>query len=169
MTVTEIARSIVTEHPLIRRLAALGLEPEDFVIFGSAPLFVHGYSAVLRDLDIVARGTAWAQARGTGLPTVGTITGDDAVQFWGERITVFQDWISPFWNTDDLISRADIIGGFRFAPLADVLAYKFMLRRRKDIADIQAFAQRQLVRSGSSRELAAVACWQGLASFRYST
>ena len=144
MAMPEAAAPAITEHPLIRGLVALGLEPEDFVIFGSAPLYVHGYRSALRDLDIVARGEAWERARETGSPTVGTITGAEAAQFWGEKITVYRDWISPLWDVHDLIRRADVISGLRFAPLADVLAYKLMLRRPKDITDIQRFAQRNL-------------------------
>ncbi len=137
----EPAASPAREHPLLRRLAALGLETADFVIFGSAPLLAHGLRPAIRDLDIVARGTAWERARQCGLPATGTITGAEAAQFWDGRITFFRHWITPHWNTDDLISRAEVIDGLRFAPLTDVLAYKLMLQRPKDIADIQAITQ----------------------------
>jgi hypothetical protein len=45
------------------------------------------------------------------------------------------------WTADVLIERAEIIQGLRFARLADVLAYKQMLMRPKDMADIQALSQ----------------------------
>ena len=45
----------VSEHPLIRRLASLGLDREHFVIFGSGPLLVQGIRTKIGDLDIVAR------------------------------------------------------------------------------------------------------------------
>jgi hypothetical protein len=137
----EVLARRAAAHQLIRQLAALGLNAEDFVIFGSAPLLLHGFRSTIGDLDIVARGAAWDQARELGVPTVGTITGTEAIQFRAERITVFRDWISPRWDVDDLISRADVIGGLRFATLADVIAYKLMLRRPKDIADIERIAQ----------------------------
>jgi hypothetical protein len=127
----------VIDHPLIRGLTTLALDSGDFVIFGSAPLLVHGFRATLGDLDIVARGTAWEQARRFGKPAKGTVTGGEAAHFPEERITVFRNWISPAWDIDNLIERAEIIGGLRFATLADVVAYKLMLRRPKDIADIQ--------------------------------
>jgi hypothetical protein len=144
MRVSYASAPDITGHPLIRRLTALGLEADDFVIFGSAPLFVHGIRHTLGDLDVVARGKAWDRARQSGSPGKGTITGAEAAQFGEEgeeEISVFQNWISPCWDTHDLIGRAEIISGLRFAPLADVLAYKLMLQRPKDIADIQCILQ----------------------------
>jgi hypothetical protein len=42
-------------HPLIRRLNAMKLDPDDYVVFGSAPMFAHGLTDTIDDLDIVAR------------------------------------------------------------------------------------------------------------------
>jgi hypothetical protein len=129
------------KNPLIRHLIALDLDRNDFVIFGSAPLLAHGLRQSIGDLDIVARGTAWRRASEFGDPAVGMISGDPAVHLCGGRIQVSQKWISTDWDTDDLIDRAEIIQGLRFAPLADVLAYKRILMRPKDIADILALTQ----------------------------
>ena len=138
---SESVVSLVSEHRLLRRLAALELDAANFVIFGSAPLLAHGVRRAICDLDIVAWGTAWDQARRQGIPDAGTITGDEAAQFWDGKIMIFHRWITSHWNIDDLINRSDVIAGFRFASLADVLAYKLMLQRPKDIADIQAMAR----------------------------
>jgi hypothetical protein len=131
----------VLKNPLIRHLIALDLDRNDFVIFGSAPLLAHGLRQSIRDLDIVARGAAWRRASELGVPAVGMISGGPAVHLCGGRIQVSQKWISTCWDTDDLIDRAEIIQGLRFAPLADVLAYKCILMRPKDIVDIQALTQ----------------------------
>ncbi|MCW2914581.1 MAG: transcriptional regulator, AraC family [Actinomycetia bacterium] len=131
----------VLENPLIRRLVALELERDDFVIFGSGPLLTHGIRRSVRDLDVVARGTAWRRVSELGVPAVGAISGDQTVHFWGGRIQFSQEWISKVWDTDDLIDRAEIIEGLRFAQLTDVLAYKQMLMRPKDLADIQALTE----------------------------
>ena len=131
----------VLKNPLIRRLIAFDLDRDDFVILGSAPLLAHGLRRSIRDLDVVARGAAWRRASELGIPAVGTISGDPVVHLCGGRIQVSQKWISKAWNTDDLIDQAEIIQGLRFARLADVLAYKQMLMRPKDIPDIQALTQ----------------------------
>jgi hypothetical protein len=131
----------VLKNPLIHHLIALDLDCDHFVIFGSAPLLAHGLRRSIRDLDVVARGAAWRRASELGVPTVETITGDPAMNLCDGRIQVFQEWISKEWSTDDLIDRAEIIQGLRFAPLADVLAYKRKLKRPKDIADIEVLTQ----------------------------
>jgi hypothetical protein len=52
----------LSEDRLIRRLVKLAteldLDQSDFVIFGSGPLLAHGLRRRIRDLDVVARGTA---------------------------------------------------------------------------------------------------------------
>jgi len=131
----------VLKNPLIRRLIAFDLDRDDFVIFGSAPLLAHGLRRSIRDLDVVARGAAWRRASELGVPAVGTISGDPVVHLCGGQIQVSQGWIAKAWTTDDLIDRAEIVQGLRFARLADVLAYKQILMRPKDIADIQALTQ----------------------------
>jgi hypothetical protein len=139
---TDVANHVdVLKNPLIRRLIALDLDRDDFVIFGSAPLLAHGLRRSIRDLDIVARGAAWRRASELGVPAIGTISGDPVVSLCGGCIQVSQEWIPKTWSADDLINRAEIIQGLRFARLTDVLAYKQMLMRPKDIADIQALSQ----------------------------
>jgi hypothetical protein len=131
----------ILKNPLIRHLIALNLDRDDFVVFGSAPLLAHGLRRSIGDLDIVARGAAWRRACELGVPAIGTISGDPIVSLCGGFIQVSQEWVPRSRSADDLIGRAEIIQGLRFAQLADVLAYKQMLMRPKDIADIQALSQ----------------------------
>src|SRR6266404_3831516 len=139
----EAARSAaLSENRLIRRLlklvTELDLDRRDFVIFGSGPLLAHGLRRSIRDLDIVARGTAWHRASRHGFPAAGTINDAPMALFWGGLIQFSTGWISEDWDTDDLIDRAEIIQGLPFAQLTDVLAYKQVLRRPKDDPDIEA-------------------------------
>ena len=117
----------VLGNPLICHLVNLELERDDFVIFGSAPLLAHGLRQRVSDLDVVARDAAWRRASELGSPAVYLAHG---------RIQIFSEWISKAWNTDELIDCAEVIQGLRFARLADVLAYKQVLLRPKDMADI---------------------------------
>lgn len=128
------------EHPLIRRLIQLDLERDNFVIFGSGPLLAHGIRNI-HDLDVVARGSAWHRVCDQGIPSTGKISNAPATCFWGGRIQFFREWISTDWDSDDLIDQAEIVEGLRFARLPDVLAYKRMLMRPKDIMDIHAIAK----------------------------
>jgi len=128
----------IHRHPLLRRLISLGLRSADFVVFGSAPLLVHGLREDVRDVDVVARGAAWQRARATGVAAVGPLTGSPMVHYWGGRIEVSPQWTSPSWDVDLLIQNADVVHGVRFARLQDVLAHKRALGRTKDEADVAA-------------------------------
>jgi hypothetical protein len=131
------AETKLSEHRLVRRLLLLGLDRRHFVVFGSGPLLLHGLRDV-GDLDIVARGPAWGRASELGQRVVASLNGAPMRHFWGGKIEVTQGWISPEWDVDELIDRADLVEGIRFARLDAVLAYKRFLRRDKDIRDISA-------------------------------
>jgi hypothetical protein len=129
------------DHELIRLLRNLDLDPDHFVIFGSAPLLAHGLRTNVSDLDVVARGDVLKQVATEGNPAVATYSGDQVWQYYDGKIQFSEQWIrfgQVEWNTDTLIDNATTIGGLRFAHLEDVLAYKRELRRPKDEADIEA-------------------------------
>jgi hypothetical protein len=136
------------EDRLIRRLVKLvtdlDLDRSDFVIFGSGPLLAHGLRQGVRDLDVVARGNTWRRVSEHGIRDTGAISGSPMALFWGGLIQFSPEWISQDWDTDDLITRSELIqvGGAEliqelpFAQLTDVLAYKQKLDRPKDRRDI---------------------------------
>lgn len=123
---------------LIKLVDDLDLDRRDFVIFGSGPLLAHGLRRRVSDLDIVARGTAWHRACQHGDPATGAFNGAPMMTFCRGRIQFSAGWITEAWDPDDLIDRAETVQGLPFAPLADVLAYKQILRRPKDLPDIEA-------------------------------
>ena len=128
----------IAEHPLMRRLSALDLDRDHFVIFGSGPLLVYGLRSKVSDLDIVARGSAWDRAKKLGELTIGPLNRAPMVHFWGGLIEVSRGWVPDEWDADKLIDEANVIEGFRFATLPNVLRYKRSLKRAKDIPDIVA-------------------------------
>lgn len=144
-TIAEAKR--ICDNKFINELVALNLDPDQFVIFGSSPLLVHGLRATVHDLDVVARGEVMAWVRQTGTPDVGTYSGDPVWHLCRGRLQFSAGWITSLWSPDDLIDSAEIIGGLRFARLRDVLQYKMELRRPKDLVDIariQAYLRKSL-------------------------
>lgn len=137
----EAAAERVGRHPLVRRLLALDLDPDDYVVFGSGPLLAHGVRPDVGDLDVVARGAAWSRAKELGVPGRGGVTGAPMARMPEGRINFFRDWITADWDPDELIDGADVVAGVRFARLSEVLAYKRMLMRPKDVVDIRALAE----------------------------
>ena len=139
----------LSEDRLIRRLVKLvtdlDLDRRDFVIFGSGPLLAHGLRRSIRDLDVVARGTAWDRVSRHGSPGRGSINGAPMALFWGGLIQFSRGWVPDNWDPDDLIDRAEVIQGLPFAQLTDVLTYKQTLLRPKDRPDIAALLCRDSI------------------------
>ncbi|MGC4952188.1 hypothetical protein ACLQ2P_03090 [Actinomadura citrea] len=129
----------ILEYELVRWLAERPFNRDEFVIVGSAPLLAHGIGdGVLRDLDVVACGSTWRQVHATGVRGMtGTITGAPVVSFCGGRVHFSETWFGPR-STRELLDRAEIIGGLRFASLPDVLDYKRVAGRDKDLRHIEA-------------------------------
>ena len=113
------------------KLRALDLPTADYAIFGSGPLAVRGLIEEVHDLDVVARGTAWEQAKGLAEVRIAP-EGDPVVWLEEGSIEVFGGWLG--WDIDMLIDNAEIIEGLPFARLEDVLAFKLSLGRPKDVA-----------------------------------
>jgi hypothetical protein len=142
MDETAAHATALSENKLIRRLVKivteLDLDHRDFVIFGSGPLLAHGLRKRIGDLDVVARGPVWQRVSEYGCPGIGRLNGAPMALFWDGRIQFSRGWISDDWDADDLIDRAEVIHGLPFAQLSDILAYKQVLLRPKDLPDIAA-------------------------------
>lgn len=122
----------------LTRLLALQLPPDDYAIFGSGPMLAHRLKIEVRDLDVIARGTAWAAAVRLCPPVAAPSGSGLMVELDGGALQIFSAWTSPDWNVDRLIDEADVVGGIRFVPLVLVLAWKRQSGRPKDLADIKA-------------------------------
>ena len=120
----------MARHPYLDQLAALGLAPHDHVLFGSGPLLVRGWITDVGDLDVVARGEAWAAAQRLG-PMEYLEEWDVSVVDLG-TITIGTRWAIGDPDTDELIDNAETIAGFPCARLADVVAYKQISDRPND-------------------------------------
>ena len=137
--------------PLFLELNKLTLPREDFAIFGSGPLFVHGLRDTISELDIVARGKAWEKAAALSAPE-GAEMGGRIINLVGGLISIYDSWEpqpeEKPWNLQELIDTADIFAEMRFVSLQHVLTWKKLMNRPKDQADIRAIEQ--LIRSLSN-------------------
>jgi hypothetical protein len=115
---------------LFGKLRALELPHGDYAVFGSGPLAVRDLIQEVRDLDVVARRTAWTKARGLG-PVRRAPGGDPVVVLEGRAIEIFGGWLG--WNIDAIIDGAEIIDGLPFARVEDVLVFKLHYGRPKDL------------------------------------
>jgi hypothetical protein len=130
------AAARVREHRLIRLLTNLRLPTNDYVIFGSGPLLAHGLRTDIGDLDIVARGTAWDICASLHQPQPALSGYGSMIRLYGGALEIVDRWISPLWDTDQLIDNAQVIDGLPFASLIDVVASKWATDRPKDHTDL---------------------------------
>lgn len=142
------SRPPILFNQLFHEIRGLDLDPDHFVIFGSAPLAIHGLRTRISDLDVVARGDVWRRVSIIGTPIKGEYSGDLGWQLGNGHIEFFDRWITDDWDTDALIDGADIFGGIRFASLTEVLRYKEQLKRPDDLADIAAIEARLAAGAG---------------------
>lgn len=109
------------------RVAGLALPPADTLLFGSAPMLLHGLLDEVGDIDLVVRGAAWERACRLG--AVRRAPGGDRVVEVG-AVALFDGWLGE--DLDALFARAEEHDGLLVASLADVTAYKRRLDRPKD-------------------------------------
>jgi hypothetical protein len=130
---------------LLDELRRLQLDTDHYAVFGSAPLYMKRFKAVLGDLDVIARGEAWDQA--LELVRRGVLAGPDRppsgrgqrIRHPEIRIEIFDEWTSSVFDVNHLIDTAEVIDGMRFVQLEEVLYWKAMSDRPKDRRDIQVF------------------------------
>lgn len=135
------------KDPLLDALFGLALDTRDHAVFGSAPLYMKGLKASLRDLDVIARGAAWARAlelsgRGLLLPVEAAPSGRGrVVRHPSAPIEVFDEWPTAV-DLDELIDGAEVIDGVPFVRVGDVLREKARSGREKDRRDVETARQR---------------------------
>lgn len=110
----------------IQRLRALALPEADMAVHGSGVLLALGLIEEASDLDVVARGAAWAKACSLAPPE--PFTSDQVVRL-GD-VEVFDGWFDQ--DLDALIDGAAWVGGLRCVAATHVLAYKERAGRPKD-------------------------------------
>lgn len=123
---------------LLEHLGQLELPPQDYAVFGSAPLLARGLIQEIEDIDIVARGSAWARAQSLGqvldLGHVHRAPQGDSVIYLGQ-VDIYDGWLGM--DRDQLIDTAETFYGFPFVRLEHVLTYKQKLQRPKDLPHLQ--------------------------------
>ncbi len=138
-------------HPLFFELNKLMLPVQDFAVFGSGPLFVYSLRTSISDLDIVARGKAWEKAAELATPG-GAEMGGNIINLAAGLISIYDSWEPGDWNLDDLIDTADIFAKIRFVTLPNVLIWKKLMNRSKDLPDIAALEKHLKLRESLNHQ-----------------
>ncbi|MFB6887946.1 hypothetical protein ACFCX4_01350 [Kitasatospora sp. NPDC056327] len=127
---------------LFRELREMALPYDDLLIAGSAPLCLHGLRAHIGDLDVVARGEAFARACALGEPRRAAFDDVLTVSLLGGRLEITNAWFPDLLGTpEELFARAERVRGLRFLTLADTARWKGHLDRPKDRSDLRRLAR----------------------------
>ncbi len=122
---------------VIELVADLSLAPGDYAVFGSGPLLVRGIIDEVNDIDILARGTAWQQALGTGSLIELPEHGVSVVSLNDGLLTIGSTWAIGDVDVDEAIESAETIAGLPWVRLALVGEYKRVAGRPKDIQHLR--------------------------------
>lgn len=125
---------------LFAALRSWQLPAGDYAVFGSGPLIVRGIIEADNDLDVLCRGAAWARAIEIGDLVYLPEHDIEVVSLLGGAITFGTSWAIGEFDPDELIDSAEIIEGLPFVRLKDVVRYKEIAARPKDLAHLRLLA-----------------------------
>jgi hypothetical protein len=131
----------IRSHPFFQELLSLQLDTANFAIAGSGPLFARGWIDDPRDIDVVARGSAWEAATQLGQVIAAPYSDVRHVTLFDGDIDILDGWFPERWPVDDIIDGADLICGLRFVRLDIVVATKRMLARPRDLTHLRIIAE----------------------------
>ena len=125
---------VFTEN--LKKLDALGLDPEEYLITGGSVLAAHGLRDS-KDIDILVSERLWTEL----LQKYG-----DTLKEFPMCKSMFADTIeimsgvnreSVPWSIEEQLNAADMIDGKKYQTLERIKLFKKISGREKDLADIQ--------------------------------
>lgn len=122
---------------LLNLLRSLKLPPSDYAVFGSGPMYIRGIKDLGHDLDIIARDKAWEVACKISDPKPTQSGNGEVVEINGGEIEIFKQWWPGEWDVDELIDSAETFEGIKYVTLENVVKWKKLMGRDKDLDHIK--------------------------------
>lgn len=119
----------------MEELKQLNLPEDKFAVFGSGPMAIRGIREA-DDIDIIVLSELFeglVEKYGEEKIKMG-LYNQRSIQL-GD-IEVWEGWAPGEWNIEKLIKEADVFYGARFVKLEEVLKWKKLMGRDKDLKDI---------------------------------
>jgi hypothetical protein len=125
----------MSNQELFSKIRELNLPPGKYALFGSAPMGVRGLKDC-HDIDVIVTEDMWGTYRNRPewIAKVGP-RGDDYLE--NGEIELWKNWRPGEWEIQKLIDSAELIDGLPFVRLHDVLKWKRLNGREKDLKDIE--------------------------------
>ena len=128
------ARPAVNRDQIVSVVRGLALPAGDWAVHASAVMVLHGLLEEAGDVDVVARGAAWARALEVGTPVRGRQ--DLCVALPARGVEIWSGWLDD--DVDALIAGAEPVLGLPCVSLEAVLRFKLTSNRPKDQPHIAA-------------------------------
>jgi hypothetical protein len=120
---------------LVEKLKELNLQKGKYAVFGSGPVGIRGLREI-GDLDVIIKEDIFNDFRKRpDFKLNKKKSGNEYLEKDG--IEFYKNWHPGDWDIDKLIQEAEIIDGLPFVKLEEVLKWKQLKRREKDIKDIE--------------------------------
>jgi len=120
---------------LLQKLKELDLPKGKFAIFGSGPICIRKLRKA-GDLDVIVTEDIYSYFRNKlGFKAEKKASGFEYLDKNG--VELYKNWAPGDWDVKKLIKEAEIIDGFPFVRLEEVLKWKRLKKREKDIKDIK--------------------------------
>ncbi len=124
------------EHELLKRVRELNLPKDKYAIFGSGPICIRGLREFSHDLDVIVINEVFDAMRNDERFVLRKLENTSEYLEWN-GIELYKDWQPGEWDIGDLIRDAEVIEGLPFVEIEDVLKWKRISGRDKDIRDIK--------------------------------
>lgn len=119
----------------LQKLKELNLPKGKFAIFGSGPMCVRGLRET-GDLDVIVSEDIFNEFKNRpDFKLEKKKSGNEYLE--KDNIEFYRNWHPGEWDINKLIQQAEIIDGFPFVRLEEVLKWKKLKGRDKDIKDIK--------------------------------
>ncbi|MDZ7611671.1 MAG: hypothetical protein U5L10_02815 [Candidatus Moranbacteria bacterium] len=106
--------------------------PEDqYAVYGSGPMAVRGIREA-SDLDLMVKDEFYEELKNKYKEEA-----KGKIKLEQGKIEIFPAWNSLVDNPEEVISRAELIKGFKFIKLGDLIDWKRKMGRDKDFKDIR--------------------------------
>lgn len=120
----------------LEELKKLNLPEDEYAIFGSGPMAIRGVRES-NDIDVIALPELFEE--------LVKKCGEEKIKrgLYSQRslqlgdIEIWEGWAPGEWNIEKLIKEADVFYGVRFIRLEEVLKWKKLMGREKDLRDVK--------------------------------
>ncbi len=119
---------------LFEKIKELGFPAGSYAIFGSGPMAVRGLREC-GDIDLIVTDELFEEYKSTSGWELKDVGGREMLVKDG--IEMSSGWWPGEWDVEQLIENADIIENLPFVRLSEVLKWKKLAKRDKDMKDIE--------------------------------